>query len=71
MIAVSDTSALANLAIVNHLWLLEAIYQTVIISDVVAKKLAAATNPSIVSILELDWIKTQALRNTKLANQQA
>lgn len=71
MIVVSDTSALANLAIVNHLWLLEAIYQTVIVPDVVAKELTAATNPSIVSILELDWIKTQALRNTKLANQQA
>jgi hypothetical protein len=33
MIVVSDTSALSNLALVNHLWLLEAIYQTVIIKD--------------------------------------
>jgi predicted nucleic acid-binding protein len=31
MIVVSDTSALSNLAIVDRLWLLEAIYQTVII----------------------------------------
>jgi hypothetical protein len=30
MIVVSDTSALANLAIVDHLWLLESIYQTVL-----------------------------------------
>jgi predicted nucleic acid-binding protein len=28
MIIVSDTSALSNLALVDHLWLLEAIYQT-------------------------------------------
>lgn len=36
MIVFSDTSALSNLAIINYLWLLEAIYQTVIIPDVVA-----------------------------------
>jgi hypothetical protein len=42
MIVVSDTSALSNLAIAAHLWLLEAIYQTVIIPDVVASELAAA-----------------------------
>ncbi len=35
MIVVSDTSALSNLAQVDRLWLLEAIYQTVIIPDVV------------------------------------
>jgi uncharacterized protein len=39
VIVVSDTSALSNLAIINHLWLLEAIYQTVIIPDVVASEL--------------------------------
>ncbi|GBL09949.1 hypothetical protein MSj_01431 [Microcystis aeruginosa Sj] len=47
MIVVSDTSALCNLAIVDHLWLLESIYQTVIIPDVVARELAAASNPII------------------------
>jgi hypothetical protein len=31
MIVVSDTSPLCNLALIDHLWLLEAIYQTVII----------------------------------------
>ena len=30
MIVVSDTSALCNLAIIDHLWLLESIYQTVL-----------------------------------------
>ena len=34
MIVVSDTCALANLAIVDHLWLLESIYQTIIIPAV-------------------------------------
>lgn len=59
MIVVSDTSALSNLAIVDHLWLLEAIYQTVIIPDVVASELAAASNPTISAILKLGWIQIQ------------
>jgi uncharacterized protein len=69
MIVVSDTSALSNLALVAHLWLLEAIYQTVIIPDVVARELAAASNPTISAILQLGWIQTQPLTNSKLANQ--
>lgn len=69
MIVVSDTSALSNLAIVNHLWLLEAIYQRVIIPDVVARELAAARNPMIPAILQLGWIQTQPLTHSQLANQ--
>lgn len=69
MIVVSDTSALSNLAIVDHLWLLEAIYQTVIIPDVVASELASASNPTISAILQLGWIQTQFLTNVQLANQ--
>ncbi len=69
MIVVSDTSALSNLALVGHLWLLEAIYQTVIIPDVVASELAAASNPTISAILRLPWIQTQSLTNSQLADQ--
>lgn len=69
MIVVSDTSALSNLALVDQIWLLEAIYQTVIIPDVVAHELAAASNPTISAILQLDWIQTQSLTNPQLANQ--
>jgi predicted nucleic acid-binding protein len=69
MIVVSDTSALSNLATVNHLWLLEAIYRSVIIPDVVASELAAASNPIISSILTLEWIQTQTLSDTDLAAQ--
>jgi uncharacterized protein len=53
MIVVSDTSALFNLALVDHLWLLEAIYETVIIPDAVASELAAASNPIISAILRV------------------
>jgi len=69
MIVVSDTSALANLAIIDHLWLLESIYQTVIIPDVVARELAAASNPLIPAILQVGWIQPQPLTNSELANQ--
>jgi predicted nucleic acid-binding protein len=69
MIVVSDTSALSNLAIVNYLWLLEAIYQNVMIPDVVATELAAASNSTISAILKLGWIQTQSLTNVKLADQ--
>lgn len=69
MIVVSDTSALSNLALIDHLWLLEAIYQTVIIPEVVANELAAAPNSSISMILQLDWIQTQPITNSQLADQ--
>ena len=69
MIIVSDTSALSNLAVVEHLWLLEAIYQTVVIPDVVASELAAASNPAIPAILKLDWVQTRSLSQSQLANQ--
>jgi uncharacterized protein len=69
MIIVSDTLALSNLAIVAHLWLLEAIYKTVIIPDVVAGELAAASNPTISAILQLDWIQPRPLTNFRLADR--
>jgi predicted nucleic acid-binding protein len=49
--------------------LLEAIYQTVIIPDVVASELAAASNPTISAILKLGWIQIQPLTNSQLADK--
>lgn len=69
MIVVSDTSPLCNLALINHLWLLEAIYQIVIIPTLVAEELAAAKNPAIPAILQLDWIQTRSPTNVTIANQ--
>ena len=69
MIVVSDTSALSNLALVGHLWLLEVIYQIVIVPDVVARELAAASNPTISAVLQMDWIQTQSLTQPQLADQ--
>mgnify|MGYP001797213941 FL=1 len=40
-----------------------------IIPDVVASELAAASNPTISAILQLRWIQRQSLRNLQLANQ--
>ena len=69
MIVVSDTSALSNLALVNHLWLLEAIYQSVIIPDVVAAELTAANNLTISAIRQLGWIQTRSVTNSQLAEK--
>jgi uncharacterized protein len=69
MIIVSDTSPLCNLAIIDHLWLLEVIYQTVIIPNLVADELAAAKNPVIATIPQLNWIQTRTVTNITLATQ--
>jgi uncharacterized protein len=60
---------LCNLALINHLWLLEAIYQTVIIPAIVADELTAATNPTIAAILQLDWVQSRTLAHVAIANQ--
>lgn len=69
MIVVSDTSPLCNLAIIDYLWLLKAIYQTVIIPAVVADELAAASNPVIPAVLQLDWIQIRALTDITPAHK--
>jgi uncharacterized protein len=69
MIVVSDTSPLCNLALIDHLWLLKSIYQTVIIATIVADELAAAKNPIIATIPQLDWIQSRSLTNRTIATQ--
>lgn len=69
MIVVSDTSSLCNLALIQHLWLLEKIYQTVIIPSAVAAELGAASDSVIVSTLQLDWIEQRSLVNPMIAEQ--
>jgi uncharacterized protein len=69
MIIVSDTSALCNLAIVDHLWLLHIIYSKVLIPDIVAQELSNATSPIIQATLSLDWIETRTINNLSMANR--
>lgn len=69
MIVVSDTSPLCNLALVNHLWLLREIYGVVIIPDVVANELAAASDSTIQNICTLKWIERRSLTNPSFAQQ--
>ena len=68
MIVVSDTSPLGNLALIDHLWLLREMYQTVIIPTVVADEIAAARQPSIAAIL-LDWIQQRSLTSIAVAER--
>jgi uncharacterized protein len=69
MIVVSDTSPLCNRAMIDHLWLLKSIYQTVIIPTIVADELAAAKNPTIATIPQLDWIESRSLTDLTLATR--
>ena len=68
MIIVSDTSPLSNLAIVDHLFLLKEIYQTVIIPKAVAEELANAQTdePRIAAVLLLDWVTVKNAQNVAL-----
>jgi predicted nucleic acid-binding protein len=68
MIIVSDTSALGNLAIVDQLTLLQALYNTVVIPDVVAQELSNAASPKIYTILSLEWIQVQSITNQAMAD---
>ncbi|NJL44948.1 MAG: DUF3368 domain-containing protein [Leptolyngbyaceae cyanobacterium SM2_3_12] len=67
MIVVSDTSPLGSLALIDHLWLLQRIYSTVIIPEIVADELAVAQDPPIPQILNLQWIQIQPLSNIAVA----
>ena len=68
MSVISNTSPLCNLAIVNQLWILPAIYGRVIIPPMVADELANADGiPSVQNILTLDWIRVCPLTETALA----
>jgi uncharacterized protein len=69
VIIVSDTSPLCNLALIDYLWVLREIYQTVIIPDIVADELAAASHPAIPAIVQIDWIQIRSLSDSTLARQ--
>ncbi|NEO28124.1 MAG: DUF3368 domain-containing protein [Kamptonema sp. SIO4C4] len=69
MIVVSDTSSLCNLALIDHLQLLQQIYQTVIIPRVVADELANANQSTILDILQQNWIEIRDLLTPKIAEE--
>ncbi|MGB3493496.1 MAG: DUF3368 domain-containing protein [Elainellaceae cyanobacterium] len=67
MIVVSDTSPLGSLALIDHLWLLQRIYTTVIIPDIVVDELAAAQDTRIQQIPTLEWIQVRSLSDVAIA----
>jgi uncharacterized protein len=68
MIVVSDTSPLSNLALVDGLFLLGEIYNTVVIPQAVAEELSNAKDEDqqIAAILSLDWIEVRQATNLEL-----
>jgi uncharacterized protein len=68
VIIVSDTSPLSNLALVNGLFLLKEIYQSVVIPQAVAEELSNAEDedPRITAVLSLGWVEIRQPTNLKL-----
>lgn len=71
MIVVSDTSPLSNLAIVEHLWLLQHLYTTVIIPQAVANELANTGDEDkrVTDVLSLNWVETRQVTNLALVTE--
>jgi uncharacterized protein len=69
MIIISDTSALANLALVDQIWILKSLYKTIIIPDVVAQELGKANNPKIQDIPSLPWIDVRSVSDLMMAEE--
>lgn len=69
MIVVSDTSSLCSLALIDHIDLLQQIYQTVTIPTAVANELAIAPDSRIGNLVQQQWIQVQSLDDSILAEQ--
>ena len=67
MTIVSDASSLGSLALIDYLWLLESIYGTVVISEVVARELATAKNGRIQAVLSVSWVKVRVPPESAIA----
>ena len=61
MIVVSDTSPIANLAVVGHLSLLRQLYERVIISPAVHAEVmrAGKDHPVVAAVQSANWIETK------------
>ncbi|WOD38495.1 DUF3368 domain-containing protein [Nodosilinea sp. E11] len=59
MTIVSDASSLGSLALIDYLWLLEALYGTVGIAEVVARELATAKGGRVQAVIAFDWVEVQ------------
>lgn len=70
MTIVSDASSLGSLALIDYLWLLESIYGTVVISEVVARELATAKNARIQAVLSVSWVKVRVPTKSAIATIQ-
>lgn len=70
MIVVSDASPLGSLAAIDYLWVLQAIYGTVVVPEVVARELATAKSARLQAVLSLDWILVRSPTELAIAEAQ-
>lgn len=68
MIIVSDTTSISNLFLIDHLWIIEKLYKTIIIPDAVYQELLRFNEfaPDISAITSASWIKRVDIENNLL-----
>jgi predicted nucleic acid-binding protein len=70
VIIVSDTSPLMNLAVVSHLELLHALYDTVLIPEAVWNELTSLSSqhPEVATVQTLSWLERQPVTSQALVD---
>ncbi len=71
LIVVSDTTAITNLAAINHLDLLRDLYGEIILPEAVRRELIGPgpANPGAVAVQTESWIMTRSVTNVSMVEQ--
>ncbi len=71
MIVISDTSVITNLVVIHHLYLLQQLYDRILIPEAVYHELADIDPPvpGTVEVQTLDWLEVLSLRDQTMVDQ--
>ncbi len=71
MIVISDTSVITNLVVIHHLYLLQQLYDRILIPEAVYHELADIDPPvpGTVEVQTLDWLEVLSLRDQMMVDQ--
>jgi len=71
VIVISDTSVITNLVVIHHLYLLQQLYDRILIPEAVYHELADIDPPvpGTVEVQTLDWLEVLSLRDQTMVDQ--
>jgi len=71
VIVISDTSVITNLVVIHHLYLLQQLYDRILIPEAVYHELADIDPPvpGTVEVQTLDWLEVLSLRDQMMVDQ--